>query len=135
MITSRKLPWQKVPGHLKGDGAYVLSRKPDYVILGPAEGTTIETPWFLSGLEMSRDPRFEANYSVRQVDLDASDQEGFRQYGPTRTGVLTFTYYERRGRPAHREPGIVVGLGRLSDRRVPPPPRGAGFHGRFSGAK
>ncbi len=105
VITSRELPWQKVPGHLKGDGAYVLSRKPDYIILGPAEGTTIETPWFLSGLEMSRDPRFEANYSVRQVDLDVSDQKNFQHYGATRTGVLTFTYYERRGRPARREPG------------------------------
>jgi arabinofuranosyltransferase len=95
-ITRLELPWQLVPGHLKGDGAYVLSRRPDYIILGPAEGTTTDAPWFLSGLEISRDPRFEADYVLRQVELDVSDRRGFEQCGPTRTGVLTFTYYERR---------------------------------------
>lgn len=95
-ITGLELPWQRMPGHLKGDGAYVLSRRPDYIILGPAEGTTIDTPWFLSGLEMSRDPRFEAEYALRRVGLEVSKRKGFEDYGPTRTGVLTFTYYERR---------------------------------------
>src|SRR5262249_20059070 len=32
-VTDIELAWQRVPGHLKGDGAYVLSRKPDYVVI------------------------------------------------------------------------------------------------------
>jgi len=98
-IDERELAWQKIPGHLKGDGAYVLSRQPDYIIIGPAEGTTADDAWFLSGLEMSRDPRLQAEYECRCVQLDAHDVPGFAQHQATRTGVLTLTYYERRGSP------------------------------------
>ena len=46
-ITENYLPWQLIPGHGKGDGQYVLSRKPDYIIIGPAEGDI--KPWFSRG--------------------------------------------------------------------------------------
>jgi hypothetical protein len=36
------LPRTKYPGHRKGDGAYVLARDPDFIILGPPEGTATE---------------------------------------------------------------------------------------------
>lgn len=101
-IVRRDLPWQKVPGHLKGDGAYVLSREPDYIIIGPAEGTTADRAWFLSGLEMSEDPRFTTEYSPVEVEIDVSDRPGYQRYGATRTGVMTFTYYRRRGASAGR---------------------------------
>jgi len=95
-ITTIQLPWQTVPGHLKGDGEYVLRRRPDYIIIGPAEGATIQEPLFLSDLEMARDPLFLASYALRREHLDVTDLKGFERYDATRTGVMTFTYYERR---------------------------------------
>jgi len=95
-VAGIEVPWQVVPGHLKGDGAYVLGRRPDYVIIGPAEGATVQNPMFLSDLEIARSPRFLADYDLRQERLDVSGLAGFRLYPATRTGVLTFTYYERK---------------------------------------
>jgi len=97
-ITGIEVPWQAVPGHLKGDGAYVLARRPDFVIIGPAEGSTVREPMFLSDLEIARDPRFLMDYDLRQERVDVRGQTGFRLYPATRTGTLTFTYYERRSR-------------------------------------
>lgn len=56
--------WQREPGHLKGDGAYVLSRAPDVIILGPAQGFLGETPteWFLTDYELLKAPAFAAGY-------------------------------------------------------------------------
>jgi len=88
-IRERITHWQAVPGHAKGDGDYVLSREPDYIIIGPAEGTAIETPWFLSEVQMLGDPRFRANYRRRRITLDA---EGNATSGEG----LRFTWYERR---------------------------------------
>ncbi|NQZ99166.1 MAG: hypothetical protein HRU01_21885 [Myxococcales bacterium] len=88
-IGARITHWQAVPGHAKGDGDYVLSREPDYIIVGPAQGTTIETPWFLSEVQMLGDPRFRANYRRRSVTLDTD--------GSTTKGEgLHFTWYEQR---------------------------------------
>ncbi|HJO22805.1 MAG: hypothetical protein QF890_09895 [Myxococcota bacterium] len=66
--------WQRVPGHLKGDGPYVLERAPDVVILGPAQGY-IGKPargWFLTDFELVTNPTFHAryapyNFTVRDV--------------------------------------------------------------------
>jgi len=82
--------WQRVPGHSKGDGAYVLSREPDYIIAGPAHGDTIDSPWFLSELEMQRDPRFKANYEIREVELDE------REFRIKNDGRRQFRYYRRK---------------------------------------
>ena len=83
-----ELRWQLVPGHLKGDGRYVLDRRPNFVIVGPAEGTLVSEPWFLSDLELSRDPRFADEYEIARVALDQDgrvvDEDG-----------LVFTYYRR----------------------------------------
>jgi hypothetical protein len=56
--------WQRVPGHLKGDGAYVLRRAPDVIILGPAEGFLGRTPteWFLTDYELLISAEFRARY-------------------------------------------------------------------------
>jgi hypothetical protein len=89
-VTEVVLPWQLQPGHLKGDGAYVLSRKPDYIIVGPAEGTSITAPWFLSDLEMQRDARFVRDFTPHVVSLDAEGR-------PTNaaSAAVCFTYYAR----------------------------------------
>ncbi|MFC1854049.1 hypothetical protein ACFL27_28030 [candidate division CSSED10-310 bacterium] len=93
-IQNYRLPWQKIAGHAKGDGNYVLARKPDYIIVGPVQGTTIDDPWFLSDLEMSENPEFSAQYIMYQVQLDVRDKTGYELYDLTRTGMLTFTYYQ-----------------------------------------
>jgi hypothetical protein len=79
-IDSIRVPWQRIPGHYKGDGHYVLSREPDYIIVGPGAGTTIDDPWFLGDHEMRDDPRFHEHYEGVRVQLDN----------------CVFTYYERR---------------------------------------
>jgi arabinofuranosyltransferase len=56
------LPWQYTPGHAKGDGAYVLARKPDLIILGPAAGTLAVDPWFLSDIEIATNAEFRRCY-------------------------------------------------------------------------
>ena len=95
-VADRGLPWQKIPGHRKGDGAYVLSREPDYIIAGPAQGASIDQPYFLSDLEMAEDPRFERMYTREQIQIDVRRFAGYRHYLATRTGALEFTYYRRR---------------------------------------
>jgi hypothetical protein len=54
----------KVPadwkGIEKGDGAYVLSRRPDYIQLGTSSGS--DEPVFLSDIEIFADPRFWREY-------------------------------------------------------------------------
>lgn len=88
VIENVELPLQKIPGHLKGDGKYVLSRQPDYIILGPAEGTEATHPWYLSDLELVRDPQFHRDYVVRRIRLD-------RNGNVISGGGLIFTYYEK----------------------------------------
>lgn len=83
-----ELPNQNWAGHTKGDGAYVLSREPGFIIVGPAEGTSIRNPWFLSDKEMSRDPRFGSRYVMREVSIDGDG-------APSHEQSLVFTYYEK----------------------------------------
>jgi hypothetical protein len=85
------LPWQRRPGHLKGDGAYVLSRNPDFVIIGPAEGSPVSKPWFLSDLELSRAEGFQRKYALVQVPLD----ESWRPVEQGGTRRVDFTYYKK----------------------------------------
>lgn len=91
-----ELEWQLIPGHLKGDGNYVLSRKPDYVILGPADGREVfvpigmktPMPWFLSDLELSRNPDFAEHYTLERVFLEGDGHAIVE-------GGFHFTYYKR----------------------------------------
>ena len=92
-ITSKYLSWQLIPGHGKGDGKYVLSRKPDYIIIGPAEGDI--KPWFLGDKEIISSPDFHDNYQLKQVSIKTEDKF-HSYYPPTETGILTFRYYERK---------------------------------------
>lgn len=88
-----RLPRQAMPGHAKGDGASILRRRPDYVILGPANGVTIDDPWFLSDLELAEDPAFRSCYERRDVELPRRPDW---PAGPSPfEGPLPFTFYER----------------------------------------
>lgn len=97
-VTKIELDWQKKPGHLKGDGAYVLARQPDFIIAGPARGTVVEKPWFLSDLELSRIPAFKTDYEMHTVTIKTADRN-FEK------GSLVFTFYKR---VKSKEKGAVV---------------------------
>lgn len=85
-------PWQLMPGHGKGDGAYVLSRKPDYIIIGPANGST--KPWFLGDTELLASPDFLKSYQLKEVAIPAAGD--YNDYFTLcRSGEFVFTYYER----------------------------------------
>jgi arylsulfatase A-like enzyme len=76
-IDKLQTAWQLVPGHQKGDGAYVLSREPDVIILGPATGYLGHAPnrWFLSDLELVRQPEFHERYEPWAFAVDAQGLE------------------------------------------------------------
>ena len=84
---------QAMPGHGKGDGAYVLSREPDYIILGGSEGIDIADAekWFLTGVELRAMPEFVACYHMNRIVLPVPSD--LRIYRPD-AGPVTFTYYE-----------------------------------------
>lgn len=86
-------PMQRQSGHVKGDGAYVLSREPDYIIAGPAEGAPISRPWFLSDVEFAGLPEFARCYALRMENIDYGDAYAARSQAQPRP--LVFTYYER----------------------------------------
>lgn len=54
-------------GHEKGDGKYVLSRKPDYIMFGSATGN--KEPRFVSDREMAGEAEFRENYVYKQYFL------------------------------------------------------------------
>ncbi|HZL85148.1 MAG TPA: hypothetical protein VFD07_07185 [Candidatus Krumholzibacteria bacterium] len=73
-------------GHEKGDGAYVLSRRPHIIILGGPEGSV--TPWHFPGdRQIAAAPEFQRDYALRRVVI--ADFE--------------FVYYARRDLAAPRE--------------------------------
>jgi hypothetical protein len=61
-------------GHELGDGAYVLSRKPDLVLF--CHSFTKPEPCFRSGVEMMGSPEFAASY--RLIRLEGQDPYRFR---------------------------------------------------------
>ena len=85
---------QAMPGHGKGDGAYVLSLEPDYLILGGSEGINIADAdkWFLTGVELRDLADFGDCYAMRTATLPIPAD--LAKYRPT-AGDITFTYYDR----------------------------------------
>ncbi len=57
-------------GHEKGDGKYVLSRKPDYIQFGSASGS--QRPHFRSDREIYASPEFRKNYEFEVHGLPGS---------------------------------------------------------------
>ena len=93
-----RTPWQMVPGHAKGDGAYVLRRKPSYIVVGPAEGTLVKTPWFLSDVELGESEEFQNCYVAETAEIPYTEEVS--RLGPDRPRPLVFTYYRRICQPA-----------------------------------
>ena len=93
-ITELRLPTQSWPGHAKGDGAYVLSRRPDYIIPGPADGLPVDEPWFLGDAELADLAEFRRCYREETADIPY-DPAFERQGRRWRPNPLVLTYYRR----------------------------------------
>ena len=63
-IAHRDMPrmGEGMPGHEKGDGAYVLARSPVYIEFGSALGS--RDPVFIGDKEIDRDPSFHERYAL-----------------------------------------------------------------------
>lgn len=88
------LAWQKIPGHAKGDGAYVLSREPDFIILSSVAGdASPETPVFVSDKQLRELADFHTCYKNERVLLpwprDIAERKSI--VGDS----YTFSYYRR----------------------------------------
>jgi hypothetical protein len=57
------------PGHEKGDGVYVLSRRPDYIHMGSSLGSIRPDHGFLSDEEIFNQPLFQQLYELKIVSL------------------------------------------------------------------
>jgi hypothetical protein len=70
----RRVPWEWI-AHQKGDGAYVLSRRPSYILLRnvwlePGRIEDARELYFQSERELAADPRFAAWYEPVNVRID-----------------------------------------------------------------
>jgi hypothetical protein len=92
-IRSKYSFWQLMPGHGKGDGKYVLSEKPDYIILGGSEGDS--KPWFIGDQEIFESLDFKNNYELKIERIQIND-DFHKFYKPSKTGILEFKYYMRK---------------------------------------
>lgn len=84
---------QSWPGHAKGDGAYVLSRAPDRIIIGPSHGADVSEAWFLTGKELEGLPEFARCY--QQVIEPVHYSKELAAQGEEAPNPLRFLYYTR----------------------------------------
>lgn len=87
--------YQWVPGHEKGDGQYVMSRQPDFIICGGANGDGVKRLWFLTEYELARDPEFDKQYQIEGVVITVSSIPGYENYTDSKSGKLRFLFYRR----------------------------------------
>jgi hypothetical protein len=80
----------KTQGHFKGDGAYVLSRKPEYIIIagGIEEGLSEKSAVFASEVEIIALPEFKENYKIQKVMIKNTSDE-------VPVDAFTFTFFEK----------------------------------------
>ena len=92
--------WFAVPGHRRGDGPYVLSRRPDLIMLGGAHGDI--DPWFLGDFQLLMLEEFRADYAPWRllVPVPSSYQAWVVDEIDFQTGRLPITLYVRRDSPA-----------------------------------
>lgn len=99
-VPDRGLVWQKKPGHSKGDGAYVLARKPDFIILSSSVGDASSgLPVLLSDLELKESQDFASCYKRETRHLpwptDLLDYSGALIGEGLTKDSFTFSYYRR----------------------------------------
>lgn len=93
VIPTLEQPMQRLPGHMKGDGAYVLSREPDVIMLGWAEGQVAEQSQFFGDQELAQSSEFRRCYRRGQVQIRYSADHA--RLGKRPLEPLPMTYYER----------------------------------------
>jgi hypothetical protein len=62
------------PGHEKGDGIYVLSRRPDYIHLGSSLGSVRPDHKFVGDEEIFAQPLFHQLYQLKTISLPSGKQ-------------------------------------------------------------
>jgi hypothetical protein len=92
--------WLGVPGHSRGDGAYVLHRRPDVVLLGGANGDL--SPWFLGDYQLLLRKAFQTAYAPWRflAEVPAAARPWVADELDGDSGRLPITLYVRRGSPA-----------------------------------
>ena len=91
--------WFAVPGHARGDGDYVLSRRPDAIMLGGANGDI--APWFLGDYQMLMSKSFRDAYAPWRlfVPVSASMKPSLAEHLDAASGRLPITLYIRHDSP------------------------------------
>ena len=89
----RRTEWQNRPGHAKGDGAYVLARRPDFIIIGPAMGAAAEDGLFLGYVELSESAEFHDCYRREEFSFPADDP--WVEASAIRWDSVDFIYFRR----------------------------------------
>ena len=109
-ITELIAEGQRAAGHLKGDGDSVLSRRPDYIILGMNWGADASEPMFMGDVEITQDPRFAQDYERHELWLEvpaslkeqlqrmAASESAAQQYRLKLNGQgqVRFIFYKRK---------------------------------------
>ena len=68
----------QIPGHQVGDGRYVLSREPDYIIfhgIKPIYRVDSTLPYFIGDRELASLPEFRAEYEAVTIELNNDVEE------------------------------------------------------------
>lgn len=84
---------QLIVGHSKGDGDYVMSRKPDIIIAGGATGADMNDPWFLTEVEVLRHPDFARCY--QREDSGLAYSADYARLNPTHRNPMPYVIYRR----------------------------------------
>jgi arabinofuranosyltransferase len=80
-IAHREMPsmGQGLAGHEKGDGAYVLAQRPDYIVFGQAWGQ--RAPRFVGDREIAHSPEFKRDYVYERYSIpDGQSLEVYRRH-------------------------------------------------------
>ena len=85
-----------MPGHAKGDGNYVLSRQPDFIIAEGAAGSEAHSARFPGDIEMAKNPEFDRCYKAENALIPYDDD--YARIGPAQddaSHILGLIYYRR----------------------------------------
>ncbi|MCF6445178.1 hypothetical protein [Nereida sp. MMG025] len=82
-----------IPGHAKGDAAYVLSREPDIIIFGTATGLPSELPIFRMDYQLNELPEFEACYALEWHDRPREAHAGMWSPVIEKRPIKLFLYH------------------------------------------
>jgi hypothetical protein len=101
-LAAGDIDWRSMPliGHLKGDGAYVLARQPDFIIAGPAQGLVLVPgleAQFLTDRELSASPAFRVGWALCRILLPAPPDLASQMLRAGGSDQYWFTFYAKQG--------------------------------------